>query len=110
MPKTTNAGPKQTGRPLVDALRNWRAELLWGLAFVVLLFACISPMIVAGFLVAAATLIAAGWTVRKMADGARREQEQSAPASATRSRPATAGQRSPEKTSAHKPWHRHYAA
>jgi flagellar biosynthesis component FlhA len=105
MPKTTNTGRKQTGRPVVDTLWNWRAELLWGFAVVVLLFACINPMIVLGLLVAAATLIAAGWTVRKMADGAEREQEKLASSTHLRAAPATP--RDSDKTSARTPWHRH---
>jgi flagellar biosynthesis component FlhA len=109
MVKTANDARKQTGRPLVDTLWNWRAEALWGLAVTALLFACVNPMIVLGLLLAAATITAACWAYRKMADGSEREEEKLASASTTHLRPAPS-QRGPGKSPVHTPWHRHHAA
>jgi hypothetical protein len=110
MPKTTKTGRRQTGRPVVDTLWNWRAEVLWGLAVTALLFACVNPMIVLGLLSAAATITAACWAYRKIADGAEREEEKLASASATHVRSAPAGQRDREMTPVHARWHGHHAA
>jgi hypothetical protein len=106
--KTESNGPKQTHRPVVDVLWHWRAELLWGFAVVVLLFACVNPMIVSGLLLATATFIAACWAYRKIADGAA-EREQEKLASATDLGAPLASRRDPDKTSAHAPWREHHA-
>ncbi|MFZ3304485.1 MAG: hypothetical protein WB967_27990 [Mycobacterium sp.] len=110
MPKTTKTGRRQTGRPIVDTLWNWRAEVLWGLAVTALLFACVNPITVMGLLLAAATFIAACWAYRKIADGAEREKEKLASSSATHLRAAPASQRAPREASAHTPWRAHHAA
>ena len=108
MVKTQSNGPKQTDRPVVDVLWHRRAELLWGLAVVILLFACVNPMIVSGLLLAAATFIAACWAYRKIADGAA-EREQEKLASSTDLGSALASRRDPDTTSTHAPWHEHHA-
>ena len=110
MPKTAITGPKQTDRSIAETLWNWRAEALWGLAVTVLLFACVNPMIVSGLLLAAATTTAACWAYRKIADGAEREKEKLASASATHLRSEAATQRGLERTPAHAPWRGHHAA
>ena len=108
MPKTTITGPKQTDRSIAETLWNWRAEALWGLAALVLLFAFVNPLILLGLVVATAAITAAWWTYRKIADGAEREEEKLA--LATHLRPAPASRRDPDKTSAHAPWRGHHAA
>jgi hypothetical protein len=110
MPKTTKTGRKQTGRPIVDTLWNWRAEVLWGLAVTALLFACVNPMIVLGLLSAIATFIAACWAYRKIADGAEREKGKLASASSTHLRSSPASQRGPETTAVQTRWRGHHAA
>jgi hypothetical protein len=109
MVKTESNGPKQTDRPIVDTLWKWRAEVLWGLAVTALLFACINPMIVLGLLSAVATLIAACWAYRKIADGAEREEEKLASSPTTQLSPAPS-QLGPGESPVHTPWHRHHAA
>jgi hypothetical protein len=109
MPKTTNSGPKQTDPRLVDKLWNLRAELLWGFAVAVLLFAVVDPVLLIGIALAIATLAAAWLGCAELLRRADRDDAQ--PASATHVDPAPATQRAPEMTSRHTPpWHDHHAA
>jgi hypothetical protein len=105
MVKTESNGREQTDRRLVDTLWNHRAEVLWGLALTALLYACVTPMIVSGLLLAVATFITACWAYRKIADGAEKEKL----ASATDLGSAPASRRDPDKASAHAPWREHHA-
>jgi flagellar biosynthesis component FlhA len=109
MVRTASTEREQTDRSVAEMLWHWRAELLWGFAVTVLLFACVNPMIVLGLLLAAATFIAACWAYRNIADGAEREEEKLASASTTQLRPAPS-QLGPGKSPVHTPWHRHHAA
>jgi hypothetical protein len=109
MSKTTNSGPKQNDPRLVDKLWNLRAELLWGFAVAVLLFAVVDPVLLIGIALAIATLAAAWLGFRELLHRADRDDAQ--PASATHVDPAPATQRDPEKTSPHTPpWHDHHHA
>ena len=108
MPKTAITGPKQTDRSIAETLWTWRAEALWGLAALVLLFAFVNPLILLGLVVATAAITAAWWTYRNVAHRVDRGNAESA--LAAHLRPAPASRRDQDKTSAHAPWRGHHAA
>jgi hypothetical protein len=86
-----------------------RAELLWGFAVAVLLFAVVDPVLLIGIALVIATLAAAWLGCAELLRRADRDDAE--PASATQVDPAPATQRDPEKTSPHTPpWHDHHAA
>jgi hypothetical protein len=59
MPKTTT-GHGQPDRSIAETLWNWRAELLWGFAVAVLLFAFVNPVLLLGLVLTVAT-VAVAW-------------------------------------------------
>jgi hypothetical protein len=108
VPKTTITEQKQADRSIADKLWNWRAELLWSSAAVVLLLVFVNPVLLIGVVLAVATVAAAWLGFRELLHRAERDDAESA--SATHLRPASASRRDREDASAHAPWHRHHAA
>ena len=108
MPKTTITGTEGTDRSLAETLWNWRAEALWGLATAVLLFTFVDPVLLVGLVLTVATVAAAGLGFRELLHRADRDDAE--PASASHLRPASAGRRDSDRTSAHTAWRDHDAA
>ena len=108
MPETTITGPEQTDTRLVDTLWNRRAELLYGFAVAVLLFAFVDPVLLVGLVLTVATVAAAWLGFRELL--LRADRDDAGPAPATHPRSSAASQRAPEKTPAHTPWRGHHAA
>jgi hypothetical protein len=106
--KAAITGPQQTDRSLVDRLWNWRAELLWGLAIAVVLFAFVDPVLLVGLVLVIATIAAAGLGFRELSQ--RAERDDAEPASASQLRPASAGRRDVDPTSTRTAWGGHHAA
>jgi len=108
VPETRITEPKQADRSTVETLWRWRAEALWGLVVVILLFAFVSPVLLIGVWLAFATVVAA-WLgfaeLLRRADG-----DDAQPAPATHPRPASASRREPTNIPAQTPWHGHHAA
>jgi hypothetical protein len=108
MPKTTITGAKQADRSLAETLWDWRAELLWGLAVVVLLFTFVDPVLLVGLLLTIATVAAAWLGFRELLHRADRDDAESA--AVTGLRPASSGRRELDRTSPHTAWRGHHAA
>jgi hypothetical protein len=108
MPKTTTTAPKQADRSLAATLWDWRAELLWGLAAAVVLFTFVDPVLLLGLVLMTATVAAAWLGFRELMRRADRDDAESAAAPGLR--PASAGRRDFDRTSAHTAWRGHHAA
>jgi hypothetical protein len=108
MPETRITAPKQADRSTVENLWRWRAEALWGLVVVILLFAFVNPVLLIGVWLAFATVVAAWLGFAELLRRADRDDAQ--PAAATHPRPASASRGEPTDIPAHTPWQGHHAA
>jgi hypothetical protein len=108
MPETRITAPKQADRSTVETLWRRRAEVLWGLVAVILLFAFVNPVLLIGVWLAFATVVAAWLGFAELLRRADRADAQ--PAAATHPRPASASRREPTDIPAHTPWQDHQAA
>jgi hypothetical protein len=106
MPENEITGPEQTDRSIVDKLWAKRAELLWGLAVVVMLLTFIDPVVLIGAALVVATIVVAWAGFHELMERAKQDDAAS-PAAPLRAAPAS--QRVPE-TTAHLPWQGHHAA
>jgi hypothetical protein len=107
MPENEITGPEQTDRSIVDKLWSKRAELLWGLAAVVMLLTFVDPVVLIGLALVLATVVAAWAGFHELMDRAEQDDAES-PAGPLRAAPAT--QREPENTARHTPWQGRSAA
>jgi hypothetical protein len=105
--KTAITGPEQPDRSIADRLWNWRAELLWGLAIVVVLFTFVDPVLLVGLALTIATVAAAGLGFRELSHRADSDDAESA--ATPQLRPASAGRRDSDRTSPHTAWRGHAA-
>lgn len=67
MLETKITGQKKTDRSTVKTLWNWRAEVLWIVATVVLLLGFVGPLTLFGLALATVAVTAVWWTTRKVA-------------------------------------------
>jgi fatty acid desaturase len=108
MPETRTTASKPAGRSTVQTLWRWRAEALWGIVAVILLFAFVNPVLLIGVWLAFATVVVAWLGFAELLRRADRDDAQ--PAAATHPRPASASRLEPTDIPAHTPWQGHQAA
>jgi hypothetical protein len=107
MPENEITGPEQTDRSIVDKLWSKRAELLWGLAVLVMLLTFVDPVVLIGAALLVATIVVAWAGFHELMERAKQDDATS-PAAPLRAAPAS--DREPEKTATHLPWQGHHAA
>jgi len=77
MPERDISGAGQTDRSIADRLWNKRAELLWGLAVVILLLTFVDPVVLIGAALVIATVAAAWAGFHQLLDRAKQDDAQS---------------------------------
>ncbi|WP_292992035.1 hypothetical protein [Mycobacterium sp.] len=106
MANTGTEEPEQPAR-LIDKMWHKRAELLWGLAAVILLLTFVSPVVLIGAALLIAT-VAAGWAgFHELMTRAKQDEARRAVAPV---RSVKTDRREPDASSAPAPWHGHHHA
>jgi hypothetical protein len=107
MPENEITGPEQTDRSIVDKLWSKRAELLWGLAVLVMLLTFVDPVVLVSAALVIATIVAAWAGFHELLDRAKQDDAES---HAAPLRAAPASQHEPGTAATHTPWQGRSAA
>jgi hypothetical protein len=105
--KQLTGGYPRRSKRLIRRLRTPGRQQPWGLAAAAVLFTFVDPVLLMGLVLTIATVAAAWLGFRELMHRADRDDSE---ASASHLRPAAAGQRDFDRTSAHTAWRGHHAA